>query len=309
MCSDEAAEREEMSSATVARKFVVFRLCPTDTCSACFCSSAEDRHHNCHGSKACGDSFGEHLIPLETCLEEHGNCIDEMKESCCDCCHQCLCFEHICCDNCRERDLGADDCCQMNDDANAADMHAGNDANGDCHACKHHKACSTFMNACDNDGADCWNNMDQEDEEREEGDEDCEQSQQQQQEEEEEIEHERFFLCERWERDQGNNNGGQNGQSHYNNNNNNNDNIAQHCWNDGEGLFIGPRCAEDGHAVEFGICSDEWCSNDVADKVSLEELTGDATFGSDCLGSFADQQCVSCKESASCHHSSVVHAL
>ena len=307
MYSDEAAEREEMSSATVARKFVVFRLCPTDTCSAYFYSSAEDRHYNYHGSKACGDSFGEYLIPLETYLEEYGNYIDEMKESYCEYCHQCLYFEHIYYENYRERDLGADDYYQMNDDANAANMYAGNDANGDYHACKYYKACSTFMNVCDNDGADYWNNMDQEDEECEEGDEDCEQNQQQQQEEEEEeeIEYERFFQCERWERDQGNNNGGQNGQNYYNNNNN----IAQYYWNDGEGLFIGPRCAEDGYTIEFGIYSDEWCSNDVTDKVSLEELTGDATFGFDYLGSFTDQQCVSCKESVSGRHSLVVHTL
>ena len=301
MYSDEAAEREEMSSATITKKFVVFRLCPTDTCSAYFYSSAEDRHYNYHGSKACGDSFGEYLIPLETYMEEYGNYIDEMKESYCEYCSQCLYFEHIYYgNNNRERDLGADDYYEMNDDANAANMYAGNDASGEYHACKYYKECSTFMNVCDNEGAQYWNNLNQDDDQNyqqgcEEGNEDCDQNQQQQQEEEEEeIEYERFFQCERWENDQGNNNGGQNGQNYYYN-----DNIAQYYWNDGEGLFIGPRCAEDGYTIEFGIFSDEWCSNDVTDKVSFEELTGDATFGSDYLGSFTDQQCVSCKESVS----------
>ena len=301
MYSDEAAEREEMSSATITKKFVVFRLCPTDTCSAYFYSSAEDRHYNYHGSKACGDSFGEYLIPLETYMEEYGNYIDEMKESYCEYCSQCLYFEHIYYgNNNRERDLGADDYYEMNDDANAANMYAGNDASGEYHACKYYKECSTFMNVCDNEGAQYWNNLNQDDDQNyqqgcEEGNEDCDQNQQQQQEEEEEeIEYERFFQCERWENDQGNNNGGQNGQNYYYN-----DNIAQYYWNDGEGLFIGPRCAEDGYTIEFGIFSDEWCSNDVTDKVSFEELTGDSTFGSDYLGSFTDQQCVSCKESVS----------
>ena len=211
---------ENAESITITRRFVVFRLCPTDTCgsyqslsddmdtsTASFASNVDDAAadfdgnlgSNYLGSNGCGDSYGEYLVPLEAYVEEYATYKEELSEVYCQYCEQCLYFEqyfynnnrHLKADGNKDRDLGADDYYEMDDDAAAAAEYA--DQNGEE---KHQEA-------------------------------------------QEEDTYAEFLGCVNW------GGGG-------------NDNYGNAYYYDG--LYIGPQCAEDGYTIEFGVFSDEYCS-------------------------------------------------
>ena len=279
---------ENTESITITRRFVVFRLCPTDTCgsyqslgddmdtsTASFASNVDDAAANFDGnlgsnylgSNGCGDSYGEYLIPLEAYVEEYATYKEELSEVYCQYCAQCLYFEqyfynnnrHLKTDGKKDRDLGADDYYEMDDDAAAAAEYA--DQNGEeKHACKYYNACETYLDVCDAEGG----NADDD-------------GGQQNQEAQEEDTYAEFLGCVNW------GGGG-------------NDNYGNAYYYDG--LYIGPQCAEDGYTIEFGVFSDEYCSTPVQ-GTSVSKITGIEDFGADYLSSFHDDECITCRESVS----------
>uniref|UniRef100_A0A7S1Z400 Uncharacterized protein n=1 Tax=Trieres chinensis TaxID=1514140 RepID=A0A7S1Z400_TRICV len=111
------------------KRFVVFRLCPSDECSA-------------YGS--CGSNYGEYLVPLDDYLEYYGTFKEEMMENYCDYCEQCMYFEKYFYGN-RKLDDAGDDQVEEGDDA--VDD-AGDDVE---HACKYYSQCVDYLKACDYD--------------------------------------------------------------------------------------------------------------------------------------------------------------
>ena len=246
-----------------------------DTSTASFASNVDDAAadfdgnlgSNYLGSNGCGDSYGEYLVPLEAYVEEYATYKEELSEVYCQYCEQCLYFEqyfynnnrHLKADGNKDRDLGADDYYEMDDDAAAAAEYA--DQNGEeKHACKYYDACQTYLDVCDAEGG----NADDD-------------GGQQNQEAQEEDTYAELLGCVNW------GGGG-------------NDNYGNAYYYDG--LYIGPQCAEDGYTIEFGVFSDEYCSAPVQ-GTSVSKITGIEDFGADYLSSFHDNECITCQESVS----------
>lgn len=292
--NDNADENAE--SMTITRRFVVFRLCPTETCGNYHSSyshnqSGEDMDtstssfaantqeaasdfdgnlgSNYLGSRGCGNSYGEYLVPLQAYVEEYATYKEEQSEVYCQYCATCMYFEQYFYSGNRDRDLGADDYYQMDDDAAAANMYV-NKNNGDKHACKYYSACEDYLDVC----------------EAEEGDANVDDDQQNQAAEADgEEQYEQFLECVQWD-----------GDNNYGN--------AYYY----DGLYIGPQCAQDGYSIEFGVFSDEYCSTPVS-GISASKITGITNFGADYLSSFYDEECITCQESVSLYISALKNHL
>lgn len=68
---DEVAENEEYDTVLATKHFVVFKLCPGDTCSSC------------------SYGYGEYMIDLETYLESTVGYQQELQEEMCNACDEC----------------------------------------------------------------------------------------------------------------------------------------------------------------------------------------------------------------------------
>lgn len=67
----ELAEDEDTTSVLATKRFVVFRLCPNDSCSSC------------------NVNYGEYLVDLETYLEATVEYMQEYQEGMCEACEEC----------------------------------------------------------------------------------------------------------------------------------------------------------------------------------------------------------------------------
>lgn len=280
--NDNADENAE--SMTITRRFVVFRLCPTDTCgnyhssyshnqsdgdmdtsTSSFAANTQEAASDFDGnlgskylgSRGCGNSYGEYLVPLQAYVEEYATYKEEQSEVYCQYCATCMYFEQYFYSGNRDRDLGADDYYQMDDDAAAANMYV-NKNNGDKHACKYYSACENYLDVCEAEDANANADDDQQEAEADG-----------------EEQYEQFLECVQWD-----------GDNNYGN--------AYYY----DGLYIGPQCAQDGYSIEFGVFSDEYCSTPVS-GISASKITGVSNFGADYLSSFYDEECITCQESVS----------
>ena len=287
---------ENAESMTITRRFVVFRLCPTDTCgnyhssyshnqsdedmdtsTSSFAANTQEAAadfdgnlgSNYLGSRGCGSSYGEYLVPLQAYVEEYAVYKEEQSEVFCQYCATCMYFEQYFYSGNRDlavdggigkdRDLGADDYYQMDDDAAAANMYVDKN-NGEKHACKYYSACENYLDVCEAEEANANADDDQQNQKAEGDGED---------------QYEQFLECVQWD---GDNN---NGNAYYY-----------------DGLYIGPQCAQDGYSIEFGVFSDEYCSTPIS-GVSASKITGIQNFGADYFSSFYDEECITCQESVS----------
>ena len=75
--NDEAAENEEMDGVTIRERFVIFRLCPSATCSD-------------YRQFGCSSNYGEYIVGLEEWLETMQEYIEQKKEDFCDICERCF---------------------------------------------------------------------------------------------------------------------------------------------------------------------------------------------------------------------------
>lgn len=78
--SDELAENEELATVVQSRKFVVFRLCPTDYCS-------DDRTYGC------SSNYGEYILDMEEYLLFMKEYKEEQMERFCEYCEECMNME------------------------------------------------------------------------------------------------------------------------------------------------------------------------------------------------------------------------
>jgi hypothetical protein len=283
-------------SMTITRKFVVFRLCPTDTCGSSYSSYSHDQNQDMDtstssfaanteeaaanfdgnlglsylGSRGCGGEYGEYLIPLQAYVEEYATYKEEQFSVFCQYCAMCMYFEEYFYSGNRDlevedkdRDLGADDYYQLDDDASAANMYV-NENGGEKHACKYYNACENYLDVCDADEADAnANGANGDDDQNQEAEADGE------------GQYAQYLECVQWGGD---------------------DNYGNAYYYDG--LYIGPQCAQDGYSIEFGVFSDEDCSTPVL-GISASKITGIQNFGADYLSSFYDEECITCQESVS----------
>mmetsp|Transcript_10762 Transcript_10762/g.12180 ORF Transcript_10762/g.12180 Transcript_10762/m.12180 type:complete len:428 (-) Transcript_10762:217-1500(-) len=72
---DELAEDEDSSTILATKRFVIFRLCPSDDCDSC------------------SDDFGEYIVDLEEYLEATVEYQQEMQENMCNACQNCGNYE------------------------------------------------------------------------------------------------------------------------------------------------------------------------------------------------------------------------
>lgn len=68
--SDELAEEEEMETVLQTQRFVIFRLCPSNSCSSC------------------SSNYGEYIIDLQEYLESTVNYQQEIQEQMCEACEE-----------------------------------------------------------------------------------------------------------------------------------------------------------------------------------------------------------------------------
>jgi len=131
MYSDENAE--DGASVFETKRFVVFRLCSTDSC---------------YDGSSCNSNYGEYLIPLEEYLESMGQFKEEMFEAYCYYCEQCMYFEKYFYNN---RKL--DDAEDAGDDyvAEEADDAVDEDEEEESHACMYYDECVDYLMSCDYD--------------------------------------------------------------------------------------------------------------------------------------------------------------
>lgn len=139
--SDDLAEDAEIETVLKTQRFVVFRLCPSDSC-------VED------SKWGCSYDFGEYIIEMGAYLEAMQEYRAERAEAFCDFCEECMANENL--------DDGGR---RLADDAYAGDDAAGDDAgyanDNDGHSCAYYDECYDYVNICA--GADDDNAVEYED--------------------------------------------------------------------------------------------------------------------------------------------------
>ena len=60
--------------------------------------------------------------------------------------------------------------------------------------------------------------------------------------------------------------------------------------------YLGPHCRSDGFTIGIGIYQDQYCSSYIGDMVDMEQVTGQA-FDDEYLSPYYPKQCISCKAS------------
>lgn len=97
--SSEMAENEDATTVLTARRFVMFRLCPTDSC-------------NKYSVGGCTENYGEYLVELEDYLASVSEYYEEKNEKYCEYCNECY--------NGGQNNNGNDDGDNANDDGDNA---------------------------------------------------------------------------------------------------------------------------------------------------------------------------------------------
>lgn len=273
--SDDLAEDEDSTTVFEKDQFVIFRLCPSDTCS--------------DGSTyGCMYDYGEYMLPLEDWLGIMDNFRQEELERYCDYCYACVgaqdtddnnnggggndyyyenrgdkYYNNGQVDDNAGDDAAGDDAAgddAAGDDANgddaAGDDAAGDDANGDDAAaadngddagdrrrlddggqydCSYSNKCSGYYDIC-NPSDDA-------------------------------IDWSNFFNCRELD------------------------------VNDDVVLYVGPHCASDKSTIILAAYSDQYCTEYVGDNYDISTIT-DQLFSADSLEEYYRSDCISCQESS-----------
>lgn len=145
--SDELAEDEESQTVLKTQRFALFRLCPSDSCSA-------------NNEWGCSYQYGEYLIDMGVYLEAMQEFTQARAEAYCDFCEQCmannggrrrLADDDAAADDAAADDAAADDAAVADDaagdDAAAADDAAGDDAAGA--GCAYYNECVNYADTCE----------------------------------------------------------------------------------------------------------------------------------------------------------------
>lgn len=116
--SDEmAADNSDVSTIFSSMNYVIFRLCPTESCSA-------------SSTYGCTGDYGEYMVPMSQWLEIMTEYREEEFERYCEFCENCMAQER-----------------RLEDAAAAGDDAAEEEVEGD-HACQYYNACSTYEDVC-----------------------------------------------------------------------------------------------------------------------------------------------------------------
>lgn len=274
--SDDMAGDEEYSSVVMAKRFVVFRLCPTAYCS-------DDYPYGC------GGGYGEYIVDMDDYLDIMAQYQEEKLERYCEYCEECMEVneeeeeeeqqddeeeeeeeedneedeedqddEEDDGDERKRRRLddadGDEEDQEEDEDENDEDAEEGNDEeendeeeNDNAAAneyCADYQACNNYAYVCGDD-------------ENDNGDDD----------EEEEVDYKDFFECQEVDNDNDNNNG--------------------------NAYFVGPHCSYDKKTITVGLYTDEYCSEYVGNDVDISNVLGFYIDG-DALADYYDEDCVTC---------------
>jgi len=253
--SDEMAQAEG-DTVLAAKRFVVFRLCPTNYCSD-------------SSSNGCKKNYGEYVVSMEEYLESMLEFKEQENEEYCRFCEECVeAYEWAHYEDDFQYRDGADNYGQ-NDDG-AADA----DANGDDAAAAEDQNDDVF-----NDDAAAGRRRKLEDQEQEQ---DQQEDQQEDQDNEQQQDCDYYEQCVGYEdvceledqQNQNQNNGQQEQEEKVDLREfvecmaieNDDDNGVQY--------YIGPHCSSDGFTITLGVYSDEFCSVYVGNKVSVADVLG-----------------------------------
>lgn len=260
--SDDLAEDEDSETVFETDQYIMFRFCPTDSCSD-------------STSKGCMSDYGEYMVPIATWLEIIAEYREEEFERYCDYCDGCYGDDGNDGgngnnyyrrkledgadaddgnddgnadgdDNADDANANGDDAANADgDDGNADDGADGGDDNANAGdddnevACAYSSECSGYADVCEND-----NDAD--------------------------IDYSKFFECKEFD------------------------------VSDDLVLYIGPRCASDKTSIQLGVFSDEYCTEYAGNKYDLRTITGEM-LSTDSLSDYYMSDCIACKESVSTH--------
>uniref|UniRef100_A0A7S1G121 Uncharacterized protein n=1 Tax=Corethron hystrix TaxID=216773 RepID=A0A7S1G121_9STRA len=291
--SDEAAEGG-YEDVLVAQNFIVFRLCPTDTCSSSF-------------KFGCRSNYGEYILPLADYLEVMSEYVYNQREAYCEYCGYCFENNRRLNRNNRKLDEGADEDEDENEDV---DEEANNDDGG----------------GGDDDAGE---NEDEANDDEEDENDDVENDDENNDDEENDNE-ENDDGNDGGNNDDGDannvdddkNNDGEANDDYvpaYCEDHCANDNYYNKCqyqggnyavdytdWfectkynsNDGNTYYIMAHCGNDsGVDIEIGIFSDKYCTKNIGGPEIASEYTG-VNFESDGMAEYYPEQCVTCNATA-----------
>lgn len=260
--NDEIAQNNNYYGVTSHQKFIMFRLCPTSSCS-------NNRQYGC------SSNFGEYVVLLEDYIESLLENAEERENNYCELCEKCFkddnngygvrrldAMENE--GEAENEDQGPDEDEADNgdevDNNEEADNDDGNADNNDNELW----FCSNFYNACSNWENDCVEkeyNRDYYDDQWEPP---------------EEVNYKEFADCTKVDVQSADNYG--------------NDNNIE--------LYIGPRCGSDGITIELDVYFDEFCSDYAGDEYSPSDLI--QNFNKNGLSQYISTDCVSCNAAVSC---------
>lgn len=128
-------EQAEDGNVIQAKRFVVFRLCPSDTC-------------NKYTTEGCSEDYGEYVLEMGDYLETMAQYQEERNQNYCEYCEACVDAQMGNNNNRRRLDQGDDAAAADGDDAAAADgddavAAQGDDAFVDCY-----EVCSDYNSIC-----------------------------------------------------------------------------------------------------------------------------------------------------------------
>jgi len=138
----EEGQEAENQSFYSTKRFVTFRLCPSDTC-------ADNSFYGCK------KNYGEYMILMDDYLEAMTEYKEKVFEYYCNYCEQCMYFEKYFYGNRKLDDAEAEaagDDQQL--DADQEELYEEYyQADDDNHACKYYHQCENYLDACDADAA------------------------------------------------------------------------------------------------------------------------------------------------------------
>jgi len=265
--SDDMAADEDSDGVLDQTAFVVFRLCPSDSCmstttttsSSSSSTSDSSGSSNSLSTYGCMSDYGEYMIPLEDWLSIIGEYREEEMERYCDYCSYCAPVNDDDDGNDQYYNNGAenrgdkyynygdlDDAYNQNneeaddggvqDDANEKDdgERRRRRAENAQYDCSYTDACSGYSDICYND--------------------------------DQKIDFTGFYEC------------------------------VKFNYDDDTVLYVGPHCSADKSSIVLSVFEDEYCTEYVGDKYDLYTLTGQE-ISSDSLESYTRHDCISCQES------------
>jgi flagellar biosynthesis GTPase FlhF len=266
--SDDLAEDEDSDTVLTTKRFVVFRLCPTQYC-------------NKYSVSGCTSDYGEYLIDIDDYLDAVSEYYQQKEENYCNYCQPCWDVQQ---DNQqngggrrRLNDQAANEQDDQMNDAQQADNGEQDQMNDDQQA--------------DNEEEEDQMNDDQQDQADQEQQDEADQEQQQNQQQcDENACQDSYDVCYQAQGD---------GQG-------NEIDIREflECSavqvDDDTEYYLAPHCSSDGFTISVGVYSDEECTQFVGNQVSVSDVLG-FDLDTDIFKTYFPKDCTSCKESVSNH--------